>query len=1553
MNHPILAKLESSRRELLDLGLRNPLLNHRLSKAKGVKVVMEKSESIFDILVTQGKNMSFLPNKNNKDESELDLELPELPELSDDDLQASYIDTKLQTLESEITLQKRLLNTYYDSRLILEEQGINTLYLAIGSLTWYESDSSEDGHYAPLLLIPVKLERSSAGERFKLSYTGADIEFNLSLQAKLKVDFGITIPTFKDNEQDINSYFNEIQNAISAFKKWGVEPDAIVLGFFSFGKFMLYNDLDSNNWPENDLPQYHPLLNALLESGFSEQELSIEENSFIDNQKAVNELFQVMDADSSQVLAIQAVDEGRNIIIQGPPGTGKSQTIANIIANAIGKGKKVLFVAEKMAALEVVKRRLDNINLGEACLELHSHKANKKDLHSELRRILELGKPNIRQLEQEVLLLDEYRVQLNNYCSEINSEISSSGLSLNKIFGLQLSLEENIKGLELPPFQIPNLNNWNLEKINRVKAFSERIMSKLKDIGIPSELKFWGSALKILLPNQQEKISNLLTNAYSTLEKLEEMLLQASSQLQYNEIKDIKDVEQLEKLLTVASNSPELKDITINSKEWNDNETLINEIIETGRKITDLKKNYDVTLTDDIWTTKLNVIREEIALNGRKWWKFLIASYKNADKTLRTYFKQSYPKDVESKLKIIDDVNNYQKLYADIDNNNALMQSCFQKQWCELKSQWDLLQRAASYLADVHKATKKGEYPLIILDYLAKNKPPQEAQSLKEKISKYILEYKASLNNLLEAIDYPDSLIASSFENQKNRLGEWREHLPELHQVVAWNNLIENAKEEGLNSLIEIAEKWPLAKDHLKNLVLRNWYDSLISNAFTNLQSIRKFESTTHQNLAENYRKLDVINQFYHRGKIALEHHNGIPKLNAGGQMNVLRTEFNKKAKHLPIRKLIQEAGLAIQAIKPVFMMSPISIANFLPPNSIKFDLVVFDEASQVRPVDALGAILRGKQLVVVGDSKQMPPTSFFDSSSNESDDEENVTADLQSILGLCDAQGAPQRMLRWHYRSKHESLISVSNHEFYENKLVIFPSPGSKTRLGLVYHLLKDTYYDRGKTRSNPLEAQAVAEAIMQHARSNPKQSLGVVAFSTAQKQAIQDALEIKRRLHPELENFFNPKGAEPFFVKNLENVQGDERDVIFISIGYGRTQEGYVPMSFGPINNEGGERRLNVLITRAKLRCEVFTNLTSDDIDLTRSQKYGVKSLKSFLQFAQKGVLDLPEETGNEADSPFEEMVANKLRSNGYNVKNQVGSKGFYIDLAVVDPENPGRYLLGIECDGAAYHSAKSARDRDRLRQQILEGMGWKFHRVWSTDWFRNSERELQKIIHAIEDAKNQTQLEDEALEEAELLAKAELLRDTPQIQNAIAQYQIAIPSLDIAKQEIHLHPVGQMAGWIEEIVKVESPVHFDEMAKRIAGGAGVSKVGSRIKDTLLRAVVFAETNGKIRRDGLFLWHHTMATPILRNREMLPAGSKKICFIAPQEIQIAILDIITNSIAIENDAVIPLTAKMLGFIRVTDEIKTSIQVVIDSLLQRGDVIIENTWLKINNSKN
>lgn len=1550
MQETILARLEASRKELLDLGLRNPLLNYKTPKTRGFRITQEQSSSIYDIMVRQGKAMSFIgrPGKDNKED------LFDLPELTQPELDASYIDTKLQINETEQKLQAKILNTYYFARTSIEEQGINILYISLGMLNWYEAGNTEEVRQAPLVLVPVSLERSSAQERFRLRYTGSEIGPNLSLQAKMLADFQITIPGFSETEDfNIQQYFADIEKKVAHHSTWKIEKDAIELGFFSFGKFMIYHDLDSTKWPEESKPYDHEILQSLFGQGFKENQLTATEDHNLDKETISHNLFQVVDADSSQILAILGVNEGRNIVIQGPPGTGKSQTITNIIANAVGQGKKVLFVAEKMAALEVVKRRLDNIHLGEACLELHSHKANKKELHEELRRILELGKPTLIHLKQEVVLLEEYRNELNAYCSAINTAIANSGLTAQKVVGFLLQIDSETEGLQLPKILITNIENFDDGKIKRAEAMADRIQARLRDTGVPSDLIFWGSKLKVLLPHEQNNILQLLKYAHEATITLRDTSNFVAAHMGLIAPKTIDEMNSLAAVTKLASESSDLKDLNIYEQAWLLNRLDVLELLETGKRLTELYHEYRDVFIPEAWEQNMLEIRQNIVAYGDKWYKFVKGAYNKSNKQLAALCRAKLPKDLATKLKYIDAIAEARRLEAALKELEPLAIRLFGRRWQNQRSEWEELIKAANYMAIVHQQITEGACPKELLDYLSRHEKPEIAEKNMVSINSHLqtqfskLEEVIAAINLDEATRFPGtSLKKLPFEEQLVIFSSWIDRLPEIHHVIAWNNLADTAADENFQFLIEASTHWDNAKQHLKTALQKTWYEYLIEHSMSNL-ALRKFERASHEEVVEKFKTLDLLNLQYNKARVALKHWEGVPRQESGGQVSILKNEFNRKARHMPIRKLIQEAGLAIQAIKPVFMMGPMSIASFLPPGSIEFDLVIFDEASQVRPVEAIGALLRGKQLVVVGDTKQLPPTSFFDKMNSDTEDEENVTADMQSILGMCDGQGAPERMLRWHYRSRHESLISLSNHEFYENRLVIFPSPGSKQRMGLAYHYLPDAVYDRGKTRSNPKEAEAVADAVIEHAIRSPKQTLGVIAFSTAQMQAIQNVLEIKRRNHPELEGFFRSHPHEPFFVKNLENVQGDERDVIFISIGYGKTEDGKVPMSFGPLNNEGGERRLNVLITRAKFRCEVFTNITSEDIKTTETSKFGLRALKSFLYFAQHGKFNVDEETAVPVSRPFEDVIAAKLNSLRYTIRKKVGSEGFFIDLAVVDTDHPGRYLLGIDCDGEAYASAKSARDRDRLRMQVLEAIGWKMYRIWSLDWFRNPERELKRLVEAIEKAKEMTALVDIEIENYQNEINA-LIREQPEeVSVMIPVYECAVLSNEVATQEIHLHPLGKLCGWIEEIAKVESPVHFDEVAFRMVKAAGLSKVGSRIRETLLRACGYAEQSGLIKIKGDFLWYPQMELPVVRERSNLPSSSKRLQYISPEELCMAVKKVVESSIAIQPEAAVPFVAKLFGFSRVTEEMRKDLLKVIELSVEKGMVVREGELLK------
>ncbi|MBV8095977.1 MAG: DUF559 domain-containing protein, partial [Acetobacteraceae bacterium] len=448
------------------------------------------------------------------------------------------------------------------------------------------------------------------------------------------------------------------------------------------------------------------------------------------------------------------------------------------------------------------------------------------------------------------------------------------------------------------------------------------------------------------------------------------------------------------------------------------------------------------------------------------------------------------------------------------------------------------------------------------------------------------------------------------------------------------------------------------------------------------------------------------------------------------------------------MRDLLGRASDAVLTLTPCLMMSPLTVAQYIKPGGLVFDFVIMDEASQIKPEDAIGALLRGRQAVIVGDPKQLPPTNFFERALNDAEDDELANGDAnqlpagnrvqsESVLNLAMQAFRPARRLRWHYRSQHESLIAFSNREFYENDLVVFPAAQLPSKM-LGIELVEVN--GRWRDRTNVEEAQAVAQRVTQFIAAYPDLSYGVVAMNQPQRDLIEQEIVSATNGDQAASDYRNrwEERLEPPFVKNLENVQGDERDVMFISLGWGRTPEGALHQRFSPVNRrEDGDRRLNVLFTRAKRKIVLFSSLKPEDIIVGPETPAGVRILRDYLIYAREGWKAPGIEYGGTAESPFEQSVANALRAKGYNVALQVGVAGYRVDIAIRHPVMTGQYVLGIECDGATYHSAKSARDRDRLRQEALERLGWRLIRVWSTDWFRDPDRETARLAAEIEQA------------------------------------------------------------------------------------------------------------------------------------------------------------------------------------------------------------------------
>ncbi len=579
-----------------------------------------------------------------------------------------------------------------------------------------------------------------------------------------------------------------------------------------------------------------------------------------------------------------------------------------------------------------------------------------------------------------------------------------------------------------------------------------------------------------------------------------------------------------------------------------------------------------------------------------------------------------------------------------------------------------------------------------------------------------------------------------------------------LHQprwLASWVDFVRTKRTlvaHGVERLLQKVETGEVKLAQLNDLYEYAVFDILSREVIAEKQALAHFTGTDHNAIQRQFKDYDNRLKHIQQRKIASQVAElGLAQLRQGvtggkvadlTEMGLIRNEVNKKTKHVPIRQLIRRAGHSLLALKPCFMMGPNAVAQYLAAGELEFDLVIMDEASQIRPQDALGAIARASQLVVVGDPKQLPPTSFFDKAIDDDNPDATAIEQSESILDVS-LPIFTARRLRWHYRSRHESLIEFSNREFYDSNLIIFPSPAKNSHeFGLKFN-----YVERGRfvNQHNIEEAMVISRAVRQHMLHHGHESLGVVAMSSSQRDQIERCIE---ELSKEDDLFReqltqNAQLDEPLFVKNLENVQGDERDVIFISCTYGPLEAGSstMPQRFGPINSASGERRLNVLFTRAKKRMQVFSSMKEGHIRASDNSNPGVHALKRFLGFAESGQIHQPHINGQAESNYFEGAVKKALRREGFESISQVGVAGYFIDLAVLDPNNPECFILGIECDGASYHSAKSARDRDRLRQSVLEGLGWEIQRIWSTDWFKNPQAQLKPIIEKLRHIQTQS--------------------------------------------------------------------------------------------------------------------------------------------------------------------------------------------------------------------
>lgn len=1567
-------RLLKERHALLDLSTRNRLLNTplRTRNNRAIEIVDEKSEEVFRLL-TSNKALSFLPGVQLSDEERAELDPDDdvtggIPQPEDDTLDergvaSRHADLRLQTRLTSEGLQKRLFDIWYDAQTLEQEQGVNILYLAIGLLRWFDSDTSDIARHAPLVLLPVKLERSTAADRFKLRWREEPPSPNLTLQAKMRAEFALTIQDFK-NEDDVElgNYCAKVAETVANQKRWEVLPDAMVLGFFSFSKFLMYRDLDPDNWPADAGIDTKEMIGALLRDGFPESSPLIADDQAIDDVIKPIELYHVVDADSSQTVAIAEAAGGRSLVVKGPPGTGKSQTITNIIAAAVASGKKVLFVAEKMAALEVVHRRLKQVGLGPLTLELHSNKVNKRTVLEELKRTRDAQHRPPRGDLTVIQKLGEYSKALNSFAKRLHDPLQPSGLTPHAVLGRLARAQHSDTSAD---YDLLGAAEWDRETVKEYRLVVDDVAERVRSLGsIPTNV--WrGVSCDALDPVERESLGRRIRSTANVLSRVLALATTANRTLAAPEPLVVKDLEIPLAFLSVTPIPPQADRSAQTSEIWIRDPDGVTRLIAAGRAYSESWHTAAQEFNDAGLIANYEAVRSAIVIKGASLFRFLDGNYRAQLALLKSYVRSPLPKSQEHRLALIDQAIAAQISKAEFDAAKEAAEA-FGSAWKGDRSDWDGLDLVREWRAG------RESLPPILWERLAEAQDPAELDAVRSEFESKLADLKAMLTELFGELGLnigrafgAEGVEEISLTALAERLQQWDENLEGLSTFIAFASRAGRLSDLGAPGLADAVYDGRLDHQNLGAAFDRAYAEVLRLALFANWPELRAFDGESHNSLVAFFRQFDRARIELAQEQIVAAHAAGRPRGAAGiGPLGVVNAEIARRRGHLPIRVLLERAGAAIQQLKPVFMMSPLSVAQFLKPGGLHFDILVMDEASQIEPVDSLGAIARADQIVVVGDEKQLPPTTFFRKLTGEEDPEEDddgVTIqakDAESILELCLAKGVPSRMLSWHYRSKHQSLIAVSNREFYENKLFIVPSPyDAVAGMGLKFNLLNDAPYDRGGTRTNPKEAKAVAEAVIRHARENPSQTLGVATFSVAQRQVILKELELLRRANPDVEDFFAGGSAEPFFVKNLENIQGDERDVIFISVGYGKTEQGYLAHAFGPLSGDGGERRLNVLISRAKLRCEVFCNFTGADIDLERTRARGVAALKLFLTFAETGHFGMGEVSGEDFDSEFEIQVCERLQALGYDVKRQIGASGFRVDLAVSDPEKPGRFVLGIECDGAQFHSSRSARDRDRLRQQVLEAHQWIIHRVWSADWYLRPQAELKKIEDAIAAARAEWSARDEVGYKPEravpLSFEAERIDDVDIVTAVVGGATVAPERTHYAEAnfqvsrylEPHETPLGQMADYVVKIVEIEGPIHIEEIAARIRILWGLAKAGSRIRAAVARAASMAARRGLLE-GGPFYTTPGQAS-VVRDRSAVTSGTlRKPEMLPPSEIDLAILEIVEANYGAGRAELVQAVSRAFGFSATSAQLRALLSAAVDRLVETQSLVIKGDML-------
>lgn len=1588
MIDPIRLRLERWKQQLIDLTLRNRLLNFKPTTVTTIRVVDELPAEVFRTLQIANRSMSFQPASAasaallkptegltiiSDQEEETTDSGDEFSRADREQLAGHHTDTKLQTSLAPERLATNLLRIYQQSASLFEEQGASALFLALGMVEWYEDENSDARLKAPLILLPVELNRQNVRSKFTLRAAQEDPVVNPAFAEKLKRSFGLKLSPLPEVSEDfaLEDYFAEVQQLISNEVRWRVTNE-IYLGLFSFQKFVMYRDLEINE----QVFAEHPVIAALClgqsaRLGPLPDELL---NAKLDEILPPETTDHVLDADSSQQRAMLAVRRGRDLVLEGPPGTGKSQTIANLIADALAGGKRVLFVSEKMAALDVVHNRLTTLNLDDFCLELHSHKTNKKIVHEELARALDSASPPLPAADGAMNRLPTVREDLAGYVNDLHAPFGKLNEKPFTVFGT-FDQVKDAPALMVLIHDLPNCSREDFEQLCR--DFEEHALL-LAQVGDPARHAWRGSALQTISGAESDQLQELTDVALIRLAKLVENAAEFAEAIGAAPARTFGQVEMLCEIALSLAASPGASESLLRNSGWNSLSAEASEILQRGGECTAQRAETTARFKPELLEADFAPLLNRYAETCRSWMRVFSPAFWRDRKTLRSYFQPTYRP--ASNEQLIADLQG-----ALICRHNLLFlrasdvagQSLFGQHWRGVESDWRMLQRFAEWIVSVRRfvieeALQAKGIEMAAARRLDATYAQSRVNELREslRLARETIEQAARLAALA-----PASGVVAAAENEMasvvDRLEELSDNFASLRAWAQYQrslcHCLDGIGGAALRRCYEMRIAPKQFAPAFKRLFYRNWLD-LVSASRPRLAN---FSAMTHEQRIAEFKQLDqqALEVARQRIRHRLSQQRGrlVTDPQLARELVVVQTELRKRSRHRPLRQLLRHAPNAVLAIKPCLMMSPLSVAQYLNPQHHKFDLVIFDEASQITPEDAIGAVVRGSQVVVVGDSKQLPPTNFFaaqiaaeDSPANqEGDIDELPVADsVESILDEFARVGFARWRLKWHYRSRHESLITFSNRNFYEDELLTFPGPETNTHhCGVRFEWAGGVYEGKGM---NSIEARAVADAVCEHIRTTPHLSLGVGTFNIRQQTLILDELEKRRREDPSLEHFFANKGENQFFVKNLENIQGDDRDVIFISVTYGPDAAGHVRHNFGPINGPNGWRRLNVILTRAKQSLRLFTSMRGDQIDPTRSTSEGARLLREYLLFAERGVLEQAKiDLAAEVESPFELSVYQELTQRGLRLIPQVGQSGYRIDFGVLDHETPGRFIAGIECDGAAYHSAATSRDRDRLRQEVLERLGWRIHRIWSTDWYHDREVQIARILSLIEQSR-------EAAKRAANKGAKHQPAHAPMIEKtkaAPAQTDGASPApaqlpLPPLYQLTPVQPIGlpdqfhaatnsAVLQTLLRVVQLESPIHLAEVVRRVAAHWEIARAGSRIRERIEQVVQSQPAQQKIFALGEFLWWREQTAVPIRSRA-IPGYAFNAEEICPEEFEAAVMWALHGLGMAMNETLITETARLLGYERAGRKLAELISAVIARLVQKGLLQVASGGLRL-----